>query len=43
MNGQRPAIKAARARVAGETWEDILEYYIVGVNMLLMSSLLIST
>jgi SEL1 protein len=29
LNGQRPAIKAARARVAGETWEDILEYYIV--------------
>jgi SEL1 protein len=27
--GQRPAIKAARARAAGETWEDILEYYIV--------------
>ena len=29
LNGQRPAIKAARARAAGETWEDILEYYIV--------------
>jgi SEL1 protein len=36
LNGQRPAIKAARARAAGETWEDILEYYIVGVNVLLM-------
>jgi hypothetical protein len=32
LNGQRPAIKAARARAAGETWEDILEYYIVSVN-----------
>lgn len=39
MNGQRPAIKAARARAAGETWEDILEYYIVSVNPLLMWSL----
>jgi hypothetical protein len=43
LNGQRPAIKAARARAAGETWEDILEYYIVGVNILFMwSSPLIS-
>ena len=29
LNAQRPAIKAARARAAGETWDDILEYYIV--------------
>jgi SEL1 protein len=29
LNSHRPAIKAARARMAGETWEDILEYYIV--------------
>jgi len=36
LNGQRPAIKAARARAAGETWEDILEYYIVSVNPFLM-------
>lgn len=43
LNGQRPAIKAARARAAGETWEDILEYYIVGVNALSMWSFLIST
>jgi SEL1 protein len=44
MNIQRPAIKAARARAAGETWEDILEYYIVGVNIfLLWLSSLIST
>lgn len=27
MNALRPAIKAADARAAGETWEDILEYY----------------
>ncbi|KAH9956533.1 hypothetical protein BC827DRAFT_1261800 [Russula dissimulans] len=32
IHGQRPAIKAARARAAGETWEDILEYYINSVN-----------
>ena len=32
FNGQRPAIKAARARAAGETWEDILEYYIVCIR-----------
>jgi len=44
FNGQRPAIKAARARAAGETWEDILEYYIVSVKTLLMwPSPLIST
>ncbi|KAI0294401.1 hypothetical protein BC826DRAFT_1012129 [Russula brevipes] len=30
--GQRPAIKAARARAAGETWEDILEYYIFNAD-----------
>jgi SEL1 protein len=34
LNGQRPAIKAARARAAGETWEDVLEYYIVSVHQL---------
>jgi SEL1 protein len=39
LNGQRPAIKAARARAAGETWEDILEYYIVSVNPFLTWSL----
>ncbi|KAI9441659.1 hypothetical protein H4582DRAFT_2110434 [Lactarius indigo] len=32
LNGQRPAIKAARARAAGETWEDILEYYIFNAD-----------
>ncbi|KAI0041352.1 HCP-like protein [Auriscalpium vulgare] len=32
LNAQRPAIKAARARAAGETWEDILEYYIFNAD-----------
>lgn len=30
LNIQRPAIKAGLARKAGETWEDVLEYYLVG-------------
>lgn len=29
FNAQRPAIKAGMARDAGETWEDVLEYYLV--------------
>ena len=29
LNSQRPAIKAGMAREAGETWEDVLEYYLV--------------
>lgn len=28
-NAYRPAIKAGVSRAAGETWEDILEYYLV--------------
>ncbi|KAA1470562.1 HCP-like protein [Dentipellis sp. KUC8613] len=32
MNMAKPAIKAARARAAGETWEDILEYYIFNAD-----------
>ncbi|KAF9565588.1 HCP-like protein [Agrocybe pediades] len=28
LNTQRPAIKAGIARAAGETWEDVLEYYL---------------
>jgi SEL1 protein len=31
-NAQRAAIKAGAARAAGETWEDILEYYIFNAN-----------
>jgi SEL1 protein len=33
INAQRPAIRAANARLAGETWEDVLEYYLVGVEI----------
>lgn len=32
FNTQRPAIKAGIARAAGETWEDVLEYYLVRYN-----------
>ncbi|KAI0313018.1 HCP-like protein [Amylostereum chailletii] len=32
FNILRPAIKAARARLAGETWEDILEYYVFNAD-----------
>jgi SEL1 protein len=28
-NAMRPAIKAGFARAAGETWEDVLDYYVV--------------
>ncbi|PPQ88450.1 hypothetical protein CVT25_011576 [Psilocybe cyanescens] len=28
INAQRPAIKAGVARASGETWEDVLEYYL---------------
>lgn len=30
INAGRPVIKTANARAAGETWEDLLEYYLVG-------------
>lgn len=29
INSQRSAIKAALSKAAGETWEDVLEYYVV--------------
>jgi hypothetical protein len=32
-NVVRPAIKAGLARAAGETWEDVLDYYMVNVNL----------
>ncbi|EIN06738.1 HCP-like protein [Punctularia strigosozonata HHB-11173 SS5] len=32
INAQRPAIRAANARSAGETWEDILEYYLYNAD-----------
>ncbi|KAH9485480.1 putative Sel1-like repeat-containing protein C1B3.10c [Psilocybe cubensis] len=28
INAQRPAVKAGVARASGETWEDVLEYYL---------------
>jgi hypothetical protein len=41
LNAHRAVIKAASARQAGETWEDVLEYYMVG--NLLTNSLQIGT
>jgi SEL1 protein len=32
INSQRAAIKAADARAAGQTWEDILEYYLFNAD-----------
>ncbi|RDB24755.1 Protein sel-1 1 [Hypsizygus marmoreus] len=32
FNAQRPAIKAGMARDAGETWEDVLEYYLFNAD-----------
>ncbi|GLB37757.1 putative protein with sel1-like repeats [Lyophyllum shimeji] len=32
LNTQRPAIKAGMARDAGETWEDVLEYYLFNAD-----------
>ncbi|KDQ55097.1 hypothetical protein JAAARDRAFT_195973 [Jaapia argillacea MUCL 33604] len=32
LNAQRPAIRAAAARMAGEGWEDVLEYYIFNAD-----------
>lgn len=29
LNAARPVIKTAGARAAGETWEDLMEYYLV--------------
>lgn len=29
LSAQRPAIKAGIARAAGETWEDVIDYYMV--------------
>jgi hypothetical protein len=34
LNTHRPAIKAGLARAAGETWEDVLEYYLVRILFL---------
>lgn len=32
LNAGRAVIKTANARAAGETWEDLLEYYLVGLR-----------
>ncbi|KAL0955834.1 hypothetical protein HGRIS_002036 [Hohenbuehelia grisea] len=32
LNANRPAIKAGLARAAGETWEDVLEYYLFNAD-----------
>ncbi|KAL1681892.1 hypothetical protein EV122DRAFT_260478 [Schizophyllum commune] len=32
LNAQRPAIKAGIARAAGETWADVLEYYLFNAD-----------
>ena len=29
FNSQRPVVKAASSRAGGDTWEDVLEYYMV--------------
>lgn len=34
INSHRPAIKAGLARAAGETWNDVLEYYQVSISHL---------
>ena len=34
LNVQRASIKAGIARAAGETWEDVLEYYLVCLTAL---------
>lgn len=38
LNSHRPAIKAGIARAAGETWEDVLEYYLVNPNRYIFQS-----
>lgn len=38
FNVIKPAVKAGFARAAGETWEDLLEYYMVGLIILLTLS-----
>lgn len=34
LSAGRPVIKTASARAAGETWEDLLEYYLVRAPLL---------
>lgn len=37
MNVIKPAIKAGQARAIGETWEDVLEYYLVCRKIILIA------
>lgn len=34
FNSQRPVVKAASSRAAGDTWEDVLEYYMVRMGVI---------
>ena len=36
LNSQRPVVKAASSHSAGDTWEDVLEYYLVRVGVTTM-------
>jgi hypothetical protein len=33
LNSQRPVVKAASSHNAGDTWEDVLEYYMVRMGV----------
>ena len=37
VNAHSPAIQAGLARAAGETWEDVLEYYLVRISYFLQT------
>lgn len=34
LNSQRPVVKAASSHAAGDTWEDVLEYYLVRMGVI---------
>lgn len=40
VNSQRPVVKAASSHAAGDTWEDVLEYYLVRMNNIAQVALL---
>ena len=33
FNSQRPIVKAASSQASGDTWEDVLEYYVVRMGL----------
>lgn len=35
FNSQRSVVKAASSHAAGDTWEDVLEYYLVRVGVII--------